>query len=218
MRRIPSGATILAAFAGLAALQGARGADKDAARIALRLPADLVFNSASDAPGVVVFRHASHVAIARGSCVTCHPRPFRILHPARRTSHAEMDAGGSCGACHDGKAAFSIAHPDSCEFCHTGPAAEARPVETHWPEILPSPVLRRNPDSPGPVTFRHGAHLAVEARCSPCHPALFRMKAGTTRLAKDAMLGGAACGACHDGKRAFGVDDERCERCHGETQ
>ena len=29
------------------------------------------------------------------------------------------------------------------------------------------------------------------------------------------MLQGATCGACHNGKEAFGVDDsERCERCH----
>jgi c(7)-type cytochrome triheme protein len=53
------------------------------------------------------------------SCVTCHPRVFRITETGRTAArevikHDRMEAGGACGACH-GKTAFAF---DSCENCH----------------------------------------------------------------------------------------------------
>jgi c(7)-type cytochrome triheme protein len=86
----------------------------------LRLPADIVLDGAKDSPGPVVFRHATHVEFTDTKCLTCHPQPFSILHPKRRFLHDEMNAGRSCGLCHDGKSATSTTDSDSCATCHAG--------------------------------------------------------------------------------------------------
>ena len=93
-------------------------------RAPLRLPADLVFDQAKDAPGRVVFSHHSHVALEANRCGACHPRPFKMLRPSRHAAHAEMDAGASCGSCHDGKKAFGTADAERCDACHRD---EAKP-------------------------------------------------------------------------------------------
>ena len=84
-----------------------------------RLPKDLPLPKSSDSPGVVTFRHESHVDSARPSCVVCHPQRFSILGKAaedRRpaVTHAAMEKGQACGACH-GKAAFGF---EDCTMCH----------------------------------------------------------------------------------------------------
>lgn len=86
----------------------------------MKLPPDLVFHGAKDAPAPVVFSHTLHVPFT-DKCTACHPQPFRMLRPARTTLHAEMDAGRSCGICHDGKAAFATADTESCSRCHAEP-------------------------------------------------------------------------------------------------
>jgi c(7)-type cytochrome triheme protein len=41
------------------------------------------------------------------------------------------------------------------------------------------------------------------------------MQKGGLKLTMDAMGAGKSCGACHNGKRAFGVmDGEKCQTCH----
>jgi c(7)-type cytochrome triheme protein len=41
------------------------------------------------------------------------------------------------------------------------------------------------------------------------------MQKGSTKPTMDAMAGGKACGACHNGKKAFEVmDGEKCATCH----
>lgn len=105
---------------GLAALGGALLATAALAAGNLqRLPTDYAFPRGEGSPGPVIFSHASHVDAKKPSCVTCHPRTFRITETGRTASrevvkHERMEAGGACGACH-GKAAFGF---DSCELCH----------------------------------------------------------------------------------------------------
>jgi c(7)-type cytochrome triheme protein len=89
-----------------------------AASVALTLPADLRFAS-KDTPAPVLFRHATHVDAERPGCRGCHPEPFRMLHPLRHTSHAQMDAGRSCGICHDGKRSFATSDGERCDRCHS---------------------------------------------------------------------------------------------------
>jgi len=84
-----------------------------------RLPPDYVFARAEGDPGPVIFSHASHVDAKKPACLTCHPRVFRITETGRPQdrepiTHARMDKGAACGACH-GKTAFAL---DSCENCH----------------------------------------------------------------------------------------------------
>jgi c(7)-type cytochrome triheme protein len=85
-----------------------------------RLPPALTFPQSSDSPGQVVFRHESHVDAKSSSCLACHPRLFSILGRSaeqRRDviTHAAMEKGQSCGACH-GKQAFGF---DDCNTCHS---------------------------------------------------------------------------------------------------
>jgi c(7)-type cytochrome triheme protein len=69
--------------------------------------------------------------------------------------------------------------------------------------------------SPGKVTFVHANHLAKGAKCADCHPKLFQMKQGADKLSMDSMGEGKSCGACHNGKKAFGVmDGDKCDTCH----
>jgi len=86
----------------------------------MRLPPDLLFDKTVGADQAVTFRHSTHVMLADGNCVSCHPEPFRLLHPVRETSHDAMDKGGSCGTCHDGKKAFGTTDDKNCSTCHEG--------------------------------------------------------------------------------------------------
>src|SRR5262245_53839677 len=92
----------------------------------LRLPQDIVYDKAKDSPGPVTFSHATHVAIADNRCTGCHPAPFRMLKPARRVTHDDMNAGRACGICHDGRSATGV--QDDCEHCHRAPAPDAGPA------------------------------------------------------------------------------------------
>jgi c(7)-type cytochrome triheme protein len=84
-----------------------------------RLPAELALKRGADSPGVVAFRHESHVDAAKPTCLACHPERFSLLgrtsteaRPA--ITHERMTAGRDCGACH-GKEAFGL---DDCTMCH----------------------------------------------------------------------------------------------------
>lgn len=82
------------------------------------------------------------------------------------------------------------------------------------PEGLPLP---KGTDSPGQVTFNHETHVDGERpSCTSCHPREFRMLKATRRAAitHAEMEKGRFCGSCHDGKKAFAMDD--CTFCHQE--
>jgi len=75
-------------------------------------------------------------------------------------------------------------------------------------------VFPQAPDSPGPVTFRHSAHVdAASPDCVSCHAETYsflgRKEAAPAGLMHDAKH----CGACHDGASAFKIDDD-CSPCH----
>jgi len=85
-----------------------------------KLPPAHVLPQAADSPGAVTFNHESHVDPAAPNCTTCHPRLFKILKPGlagdcQRITHAGMEKGHACGACHDGQKAFRV---DDCTLCH----------------------------------------------------------------------------------------------------
>ena len=105
---------MMACAAGLATAIGAPAASQQ-----LRLPADLVYGNSAASPGKVIFSHDFHVA-ASGKCTACHLRLFRMLRPTGQVGHADMDAGRSCGACHNDQMAFGSADPANCARCHLG--------------------------------------------------------------------------------------------------
>lgn len=86
-----------------------------------KLPDALVLSQSPDSPGKVTFLHVTHMG-ERPDCTRCHPKLFSIMKAAgpgtaaeRRITHAKMEKGRQCGACHNGKAAFGF---DDCTACH----------------------------------------------------------------------------------------------------
>ena len=64
-----------------------------------------------------------------------------------------------------------------------------------------------------PAVFAHWVHR-VNFRCDTCHDSLFKMEAGSTEITMASIARGEACGACHDGSRAFATTISNCTRCH----
>ncbi len=63
------------------------------------------------------------------------------------------------------------------------------------------------------ATFSHDAHVVgAKLGCRDCHPKLYLDTARSPRVKMAQMKKGQSCGACHDGKRAPGLDD--CKTCH----
>jgi len=66
----------------------------------------------------------------------------------------------------------------------------------------------------GKVVFNHGDHInkkGLTNDCRACHDALFDLKKKKHYTMSDMKIG-RSCGACHDGKRAFPL--ENCGGCH----
>jgi len=64
-----------------------------------------------------------------------------------------------------------------------------------------------------PSIFPHWVHR-IRYRCDACHDRLFKMESGANEITMDMINKGQACGTCHNGKRAFAVTFEGCDRCH----
>jgi len=63
------------------------------------------------------------------------------------------------------------------------------------------------------ATFSHEAHVVVaKIGCKECHPKRYLDRARSKRVTMKQMEKGQSCGACHDGKRAGGLDE--CTSCH----
>jgi c(7)-type cytochrome triheme protein len=137
--------------------------------------------------GDVSFSHSIHGA----RCNECHPKIFKKQSNSNHVSMQAMEQGKSCGACHNGRQAFSV--KGDCVVCHAGD------------------ILYKEKDA-GNVTFPHVAHIDMFG-CDDCHPDLFKAKRGANKASMADMEQGASCGACHDGSSAFGVAED-CESCH----
>lgn len=141
--------------------------------------------------GKVVFSHNLHISQKgmNNNCKACHNAIFNMKKKVRHTM-AEMEEGKSCGACHDGRQAFSL---KECARCHLVKEITYKVKAT------------------GETRFSHQTHLLVAPDCGSCHPALFA--AGPNkRVTMAEMKKGKSCGACHDGKKSFDISD--CGRCH----
>ena len=94
---------------------------------------------------------------------------------------------------------------------HATPAATAPDTVR-----IPIKVAHGKGDPPDAALFSHWEHGRYY--CYTCHPSLFpQRRVGFTH---DDIDAGRFCGACHDGKHAFGVDDDdvECESCHREPK
>jgi c(7)-type cytochrome triheme protein len=66
--------------------------------------------------GKVTFSHESHVKSAGLACQECHDKLFVTKAKDKKATMADMGKGKSCGACHNGKRAFTV--KGNCENCH----------------------------------------------------------------------------------------------------
>ncbi len=137
--------------------------------------------------GATLFSHKFHVALYK--CTDCHYSIFATGNNAKRFSMTQMESGNSCGACHDGKTAFSV--KGSCDRCH--PTKEIRFRESG-------------------ASFSHRFHSAIY-RCNDCHDKTFVPSEMNRRYSMADMEKGLSCGVCHNGKDAFKVTDN-CQKCH----
>jgi c(7)-type cytochrome triheme protein len=64
--------------------------------------------------GDVLFSHRFHMGMY--SCSECHPRLYIPGRGNPTVTMTEMEGQKSCGACHDGKSAFTVR--ENCERCH----------------------------------------------------------------------------------------------------
>jgi len=67
--------------------------------------------------GNTVFSHDTHVEGAGLKCQVCHSKLYTNAKQHKAVTMKAMEQGKSCGACHNGKAAFGV--KERCESCHT---------------------------------------------------------------------------------------------------
>jgi hyperosmotically inducible protein len=79
-------------------------------------------------------------------CADCHTKPklFEMKKGGDKMTMAAMNEGKFCGACHDGKKAFSVKAPADCAKCHKAGGAGAL---THKPGITAASASKK--ESPG---------------------------------------------------------------------
>ncbi|MFA7405191.1 MAG: cytochrome c3 family protein [Pelobacteraceae bacterium] len=66
--------------------------------------------------GDVVFSHDTHVEGMALACTDCHDKLFLSKGQHKKATMKDMQKGKSCGACHNGKKAFSV--KGDCAKCH----------------------------------------------------------------------------------------------------
>jgi c(7)-type cytochrome triheme protein len=84
------------------------------------------------------------------------------------------------------------------------------------PELYGNILINRGAKDAGveTVTFSHWMHR-IDYTCRVCHYELeFNMMLNTTRITEEDNRNGRYCGACHDGKIAFGHTKKNCDKCH----
>lgn len=84
------------------------------------------------------------------------------------------------------------------------------------PDYIGNIVFQRKAtgaDEIPPAMFPHWVHR-MNFKCYVCHDAIFQMKAGADAITMDAVREGKFCGVCHNGKIAFPVGFDTCDRCH----
>jgi len=96
---------------------------------------------------------------------------------------------------------------------------EQSPGETEEPTVADSSVTLQ-PDERTFVTaslpnavFPHWVHR-IRFQCRVCHMQLFEPRLGANDITMASIDDGKHCGRCHDGKTAFAVSFDSCQKCH----
>jgi c(7)-type cytochrome triheme protein len=112
-----------------------------------------------------------------------------------------------------GRSSPALARPQPA----SAPAANTVDSSLTLPDGFDFPI---GDGSPGQVSFNHETHvprIEDNARvCATCHETSFSLRrrgqALTGPVTMERIKNGELCGACHDGAKAFGLDD--CTSCH----
>ncbi len=113
------------------------------------------------------FDHEIHSSLF--SCKDCHPKLFLMKIGSSTVTMNDIYKGEYCGACHNGKKAFSSSE---CSKCHNVKAFEKE--------------LTYKVEGIGNVIFSHKFHAAA-FKCDSCHPKLFGMKKTQGKMKMDDM-------------------------------
>jgi c(7)-type cytochrome triheme protein len=140
------------------------------------------------------FNHEGH---ARSGCKECHMGIFQMKKGLSKITMDAIYQGRYCGACHNGKKAFSSAE---CSLCH-----EMKEMKTFKKNVF------YKVGKFGDVTFSHELHTQLFS-CKQCHPGTFGMKKTEKKMTMDSMYAGKYCGSCHNGQSAFSSSE--CRKCH----
>ena len=149
---------------------------------------DITFKTES--AGNILFSHEVHTGMF--GCSDCHSDLYKPDNSNKTKTMSEMEVGESCGACHDGGDAFSVA--EDCASCH------------------PTRDITFKEEDTGDVLFSHEVHTSMFG-CGDCHSDLFKPQTNNAPVSMAQMESGESCGACHDGGDAFSVVED-CESCH----
>ena len=159
-------------------------------------PKEITFAIAGKKATPAIFSHKVHLGMDF-KCNVCHTKYFPFKAKSLQITMTDMESGKGCGACHNGKDAFTVA--GECGKCHPG--------------YNPGNVSFSLPDSGvGTAVFSHEIHLGMY-KCPDCHVKVFPYKHGVKHYGMGAMAEGKSCGSCHNGKDAFATTGD-CSKCH----
>ena len=159
-------------------------------------PKEITFAIPGKKATPAIFSHKLHLDMDF-KCSVCHTRLFPFKAGQAHNTMAAMDSGKSCGACHNGKDAFTVT--GECTKCHPG--------------YNPGNIVFKMADgSIAPAVFSHEFHLGMY-KCQDCHTKIFPYSHNVVHFGMGVILEGRACGACHNGKDAFGGTGD-CDKCH----
>jgi c(7)-type cytochrome triheme protein len=77
--------------------------------------------------------------------------------------------------------------------------------------VFPGKTIEFEGGGEGKVIFSGLNHRGKHKGCADCHPDIFPMRMGI-KMTMAEMKAGKYCGACHNGKEAFSVQE--CNKCH----
>jgi c(7)-type cytochrome triheme protein len=139
-----------------------------------------------------LFKHSAHISLYR--CNRCHDSIFVAGLGRRSYTMPDMEGGKSCGACHDGKEAFSV--KQDCDRCHP----QTKAIKYEFPDKKTSSAL-----------FSHKVHKEKGYKCIDCHYTIFATGVNRRSFTMAEMGDGKSCGACH----SYNITGSpNCARCH----
>ena len=83
----------------------------------LAVPAGQIITWEGGGQGIVKFEGDEHTEKGY-RCESCHPSLFQMKKGSVKITMDSLNKGQFCGACHNGKVAFSTNNPQKCHECH----------------------------------------------------------------------------------------------------